>query len=100
MDAPHPNVATNPLPDHGHTINMITTEEPEPKIDLLELPITMEQVAWTLRQKGHLLGINLRDRTKTQPAIYQLLREGTIKKQDILDMLVPKPRKQSTEAEL
>ena len=42
VDAPHPNVATNPLPNHGHTINMITTEEPDLEIDLHELPITVE----------------------------------------------------------
>ena len=79
---------------------MITAEESEPEINLDELPITIEQVAWNLRQMGYLPYINLRDRTKTRPAIYKMLREGTIKKKDIMEMLVPKPRKQSTQAEL
>ena len=95
-----PNVSTNPLPSHGPVINMIVNEDPQPEVDLDELPITLEQIAWNLRQMGHLTYLNLRDRTKTKPAIYQLLKEGVIKKEDILQMLVPKPRKQSTQKEL
>ena len=49
---------------------------------------------------GYLLNTNLQDRTKTRPAIYKMLREGTIKEEDIMEMLVPKPWKQSTQAEL
>ena len=49
VDTPRPNVANNPLPDHGPVINMIIVEELESEIDLHELPITIEQVAWNLR---------------------------------------------------
>ena len=100
IEALRPNVATNPLPNHGPVINVITAEEPEPEIDLDELPITIEQVAWNLRQMGYLPNTNPRDRTKIRPTIYKMLREGTIEKKDIMEMLVPKPRKQSTQAEL
>ena len=40
------NVVTNPLPNHGPVINMVITEEPEPVIDLDELLITLQQIAW------------------------------------------------------
>ena len=45
VDAPRLKVITNPLPDHRLVINMITIEKPKPKINLDELPITIEQVA-------------------------------------------------------
>ena len=73
---------------------MITAEESEPVVNLDELPITLEQTAWNLRKKGHLVNVNLRDRTKTRPAIYQLLKDGIVKKEDIKDMLIPKPKRQ------
>ena len=100
IETPTPNVSHNPLPNHGPSIHMITHQEPKPEINLDELPIPIEQVAWNLRQAGHLQYMNLRDRTRTRPAIYQLLKEGRVKKEDIMAMMAPKLQKNYTEKEL
>ena len=79
---------------------MITNEVLELKINLDELPITIEQVERNIRKMGHLLHLNLRDRTKTRPAIYKLLKDRVINKEDVTEMLIPKPRRQSMHAKL
>ena len=48
---------------------------------------------------GHLPYINLKAHNRTRPTIYKLLQDGIIKKEDIMEMLIPKPRKPSTQAE-
>ena len=44
--------------------------------------------------------MNLRDRTQTRPAIYQLLKEGRVKKEDVVAIMAPKLQRNYTEKEL